>query len=228
MAYTRPTTTNVGGVWAIADWDADIAANFAASAPDIFTQKGELAAGTGADAMGLVSPGSDGQILTVASGETTGMQFATFTPGNCRASYNFSGTQVCGAGPTILNFDNQLYDTDSAVTTGANWKFTVPAGKGGYYLVTCNVVCASSADWEAGEGIVLYLYKDGAVHWATNGGVIGWAVMQATGTFGTSLNGACAIALTAAQDIDIRLAQGSDANLTVSATNTWIAITKLF
>ncbi len=40
---------------------------------------------------------------------------------------------------TIANFGTLVTDTDSAVTTGASWKFTCPTGKGGRYLVSAVV-----------------------------------------------------------------------------------------
>lgn len=43
------------------------------------------------------------------------------------------------AGPFTINFGTPSRDTDSAVTTGASWKFTCPAGKGGDYEVSVNV-----------------------------------------------------------------------------------------
>jgi len=39
---------------------------------------------------------------------------------------------------TIIDFDDLIVDTHSAVTTGASWKFEVPAGKGGQYYVSAS------------------------------------------------------------------------------------------
>lgn len=36
---------------------------------------------------------------------------------------------------TVVNFDTREIDTDSAVTTGAAWKWTCPTAKGGLYHV---------------------------------------------------------------------------------------------
>lgn len=43
---------------------------------------------------------------------------------------------------TIVDFKGKIYDTHNAVTPGANWKFTVPKGMGGYYSL--NTVLAIS------------------------------------------------------------------------------------
>jgi hypothetical protein len=40
---------------------------------------------------------------------------------------------------TIVNFATKEIDTDTAVTTGAAWKFTCPARKGGLYHIAASV-----------------------------------------------------------------------------------------
>lgn len=52
------------------------------------------------------------------------------------AQYNMGTIQSCANGPTgcIVNFDTKEYDSHNAVTTGSNWKFTVPVS--GTYRVT--------------------------------------------------------------------------------------------
>lgn len=40
------------------------------------------------------------------------------------------GGATCAGTPAIINYNTVLFgDTDSAVTTGAGWRFTVPAGE---------------------------------------------------------------------------------------------------
>lgn len=58
----------------------------------------------------------------------------------CAARYVMTVNQSVPNGPfTVLNYNTKDYDTDNAVTVGAAWKFTVPAGKGGKYHMTASV-----------------------------------------------------------------------------------------
>ena len=57
--------------------------------------------------------------------------------GNPFAScYCSVATTLTSATFTPINFNTITVDTDSAITTGASWKYTVPVGKGGTYMVT--------------------------------------------------------------------------------------------
>lgn len=81
--------------------------------------------------------------------------------GGCAAIYGASVAQSIPNGvTTVVNFDSKIYDTDSAVTTGSAWKFTVPAGKGGLYDVKAALQYNLSAP---GSGSLLecYVYKNG-------------------------------------------------------------------
>jgi len=52
-----------------------------------------------------------------------------------RAYYSSSVGQVVPGAGTIIDFQTLETDTDSAVTTGANWHFTCPVDKAGTYNV---------------------------------------------------------------------------------------------
>lgn len=45
---------------------------------------------------------------------------------------------------TVVNFETRVEDTHGAVTTGPGWRFTVPAGAGGLYLLTAVVTFGTS------------------------------------------------------------------------------------
>lgn len=47
---------------------------------------------------------------------------------------------------TTVNFNAVSVDTHSAIITGASWTFTVPPGKGGYYLITTCVTIDAVTD----------------------------------------------------------------------------------
>lgn len=92
----------------------------------------------------------------------------------CSARYYLSGSSttpnlVGGAGYKIIDFDHIDWDTDSAVTAGASWKFTVPATKLGLYQVTYSASWDSSSAVVAGDQIWLGIDKNGATATATAG-----------------------------------------------------------
>ena len=74
MAYVAMDTKINGAVITAAIW-RQIHDNSVEGVPDIFTAKGQLAVGTGADAIAAVSPTSSNQVLTCASAETPGMKW---------------------------------------------------------------------------------------------------------------------------------------------------------
>jgi hypothetical protein len=70
---------------------------------------------------------------------TDKVDVATQTGGGCVAIYNTSAGQSLPLGTsTTINYSTKEADTDNAVTVGASWVFTCPAGKGGYYSVTAS------------------------------------------------------------------------------------------
>jgi len=52
---------------------------------------------------------------------------------------------------TIVDFEDLQLDTHSAVTTGATWKFTVPAGHEGWYWVSALTTLDNDASWNGTE-----------------------------------------------------------------------------
>ena len=71
-----------------------------------------------------------------------------------RAYYSSSVAQVVVSG-TIIDFQTLETDTDSAVTIGANWRFTCPVGKAGTYIV--------AAAWNTNAINALQLFLNGAL-----------------------------------------------------------------
>jgi hypothetical protein len=75
MAYISPTTVNTGDLITAAEWNQDIVANEQASAPDMFTTKGDLFVATGADAGTRVGVGSNGDALVADSAQAAGVKW---------------------------------------------------------------------------------------------------------------------------------------------------------
>lgn len=227
MAYNAVPTKSAGNTWTHTENNTYIKDNFAAGVPDIFTTKGDLAVATGADAATRLGVGSNGQVLTAASGETSGIKWqALHSTAVSHARYKKNAQQtISDATYTIINYNSQDYDTDSAVSTGVSWKYTVPADHTGYFLISASALLNSSAGWEVGESALLAVYKNNAlVHRLTQ------HVMQAAGTYAVYLTGATVLQANATDYIDVRIYQDSDANKIVASTGTYThcAIARLF
>lgn len=192
-------------------------------AQDLVTTKGDLLAATAADTLARVAVGSNGAFLIADSAQSAGIAWSS---GSSYARYYRSTTQtISNDTVTIVDFASSDFDTDSAVTTGASWKYTVPTGKTGYYLVIASVVFDSSASWEQGELAYIRIFKNGGTN-----AFLDYRVMQGTGTYGFNLVGGTVISLAAADYIDVRVYQNSDASATISAlgNGNHIAIARIF
>jgi hypothetical protein len=134
------------------------------------------------------------------------------------AAYNHSaGTSINTASTTIVDFANIEFDSRACVTTGASWKFTVPAGCDGIYKIYANVVLNASTGWVDAESLSIDCYKNGA---------------QAKGldyqmSFGSASNinnmcqGMCYLRLVAGDYIDIRITQNSGAAITLVSSGAY-------
>jgi hypothetical protein len=103
--------------------------------------KGDLLAGTADNTIGRQSIGTNGQVLTADSTESTGMKWATPASAGFNGVdvYNSTNQSLSNATDTIITFDSEYYDTNSYHSTSSNTsRLTVPSGQTGYYLI-----CAS-------------------------------------------------------------------------------------
>ena len=73
-------------------------------------------------------------------------------------AHRSSGAGISNNSTTLIQPDNELYDTDSAYNT-SNGKFTVPSGKGGKYFIHCGVYFASITD---GDVVSCEIYINGS------------------------------------------------------------------
>lgn len=86
-----------------------------------------------------------------------------------------AGQTLTNNANTIINFPQADVDTDSAVTTGSNWRFTVPVNKGGLYWIY-----SSAGVTGAGNGQVSLLLLHNGANTAQ-----GFANGVSTSVFGT-------------------------------------------
>ena len=113
--------------------------------------KGDLIAGTAADTFDRLAVGTNGQTLVADSTASTGLKWATpsaSTPTfvGCMLRKTDSTQAISTSTYTIVTFDNEIIDTDgfhSDVTN--NGRITIPAGKGGKYLITAALHYAANA-----------------------------------------------------------------------------------
>ena len=74
-------------------------------------------------------------------------------------SVKLSGDFSCATGTyTKVEFDTEVWDTDSAYDSTTNYRFTVPVGEGGKYLVTGGVRWPTTT---AGKAYYITFYKNG-------------------------------------------------------------------
>ena len=133
--------------------------------------KGDLIAGTGADAFSRLAVGTDGQVLTADSAEATGLKFTTPASGATyvgAAAFRNANLSVAKNTNVLLTLPSEQYDTDGFHSTVTNTgRFTIPAGKAGKYLLTCFVSYVSAITEQAW----LMLYVNGAATTAAVSGL---------------------------------------------------------
>jgi hypothetical protein len=114
----------------------------------ILTTKGDIYAATAAATPDRLGVGTNGQVLTAASGQATGLQWAT--PSAAAFSgcsiYNSADVSLTSGTATAITCDSEFYDTDGFHSTSSNTsRITIPSGKGGYYLIQGYMQYASNA-----------------------------------------------------------------------------------
>ena len=85
-----------------------------------------------------ITIGASGDTVTIPSGATIDLSSATQTGvGGTNTPafkvYLGSNQTVSNTVDTRINLNTEVYDTDSAFDSSTNYRFTVPAGKGGKY-----------------------------------------------------------------------------------------------
>jgi hypothetical protein len=152
------------------------------------------------------------------------MHVATPPSEACLARYTTDAAQsIPNSSETIVDFEDQEYDTDGAVTVGAGWNFECPVGKDGYYLINVMVWFASHA-WGANQ----YAYARIGYNGVPGRVIAGWD----SGDGGTSLaqlSGSDMIYLSAGDTIDICLFQNHGAALVLdnNSDDNHIAISRV-
>jgi hypothetical protein len=102
--------------------------------------KGDLIAGTGADAFSRLAVGTNGYVLTADSAEATGIKWAAAAGGSTYAGVSVGNTSgsvsIANGTYTAVNWATEDFDTDGYHSTSSNTsRITIPTGKAGKYQV---------------------------------------------------------------------------------------------
>lgn len=225
MSYSSMTPKSTGDIPDESDWN-QIVDNFAAGVPDIFTAKGQLAVGSGADAVGLLSAGANGKILTADDGETLGLKWGDGLSSVLARAKVSSTKSLLNNTITIVDYDSVDFDTNSAITTGSSWKFTAP--ETGYYLVQASIVLESSSSWgheTNKEEFASLLYKNGSLF-----ARLATQSAHEIGDYVIGITGMTIVSLSQNDYIDVRAYQESGATINIDDDGqmSYVSIAKLF
>ncbi len=136
--------------------------------PDNTVDGGNLAMGS--DAAGDIlyyngtdyirlAKGTDGQVLTLASGVPTWAAASGGDNTPAFTAYMDTDQNIANDTDVIVVFNQEVYDTDSAYNTSTG-EFTVPSGKAGKYFLSAQVVVD---DVDTGyERVEIFPYKNGS------------------------------------------------------------------
>ncbi len=129
-----------------------------------------------------------------------------------------SGQAVNNNSLTIVNFEDKSYDDHGCVTTGASWKFNCP--RAGRVSVTSSIQIAALSGWAAGEGLIIYLYKNGVEQSEF------YFVQTTTHSQAVAVTMTDEVNVVAGDYLDVRVAQDSGDNraLNTNGTRNWISI----
>lgn len=165
------------------------------------TTKGDLLAGTGSNTADRLAIGTNAFMLVADSGQTAGMAWKGFVV--AKATRVTSAQSIPDNTATTVQFNQADIDTDSALDTTTNYRFTTPTGKAGYYYISAEVTL-SSLTVITGE-MVLNARVNGTTNFRLNENPIGVASSQ-------GIHGSTILSLAAGDTVDIRFTQNNGAS----------------
>jgi hypothetical protein len=185
---------------------------------DVVTTAGDLIYGTAADTVARLGIGTAGQVLKVNSGATAPEWGAAAGGSTFVGAYatKTAAQTLANNTATILTWNAERFDTDGFHDNSTNnSRMTIPAGKGGKYLVV------ASAYWVTGSGYrELNVFK--------NGSLVNYFYTVIDVTYGFQ-NISTIIDCVATDYLELRGFQDSGGNLNVNsgAENSFFSVTYL-
>jgi hypothetical protein len=185
---------------------------------DVVTTAGDLIYGTAADTVARLGIGTAGQVLKVNSGATAPEWGAAAGGSTFVGAYatKTAAQTLANNTATILTWNAERFDTDGFHDNSTNnSRMTIPAGKGGKYLVV------ASAYWVTGSGYrELNVFK--------NGSLVNYFYTVIDVTYGFQ-NISTIVDCVATDYLELRGFQDSGGNLNVNsgAENSFFSVTYL-
>jgi len=131
--------------------------------PTIFDAKANLLTATAADTPAIIAVGANDTILTADSSTATGLKWAAPAAASFVGAsiYNTASFTLANNTATRITMNTEFFDTDAFHDTSTNTaRMTIPAGKGGKYLV-----CMGGGFEASGTGFrAIFLYKNNNSH----------------------------------------------------------------
>lgn len=137
--------------------------------------KGDLVAGTGADAFSRLAVGSDNEVLIADSTASTGLKWGKPKGYGCSIYKSGTAQTISNGALTALTWESENWDTNAYHSTSSNTsRITIPAGLGGLYQVNG---FASFASGSAVGTRDVYLGVNGSAYYAA-GRIVGSAASE--------------------------------------------------
>jgi hypothetical protein len=124
--------------------------------------QGDVLYGSAADTLSRLAPGTSGQFLQTA-GAAANPAWATVTAATLAPAFsactNTATTAFSSGTNQKVVLDRELFDSNGAFDSSTNYRFTVPAGEGGKYLISAGITFL----WGSGAfNIQSMIFKNGA------------------------------------------------------------------